>query len=79
MGDVSMPPLALTDDQLATIQRHAEPLHPADRDAYLRRVAQLLDGIEPGDGVVSRVARAAAREFFRPPTFESRGDRSKYR
>jgi hypothetical protein len=71
--------LSLTDEQLQTVQRHAEPLHPQDRDAYLRRVAQLLAGIEPGDGVVSRVARAAAREFFRPPTFESRGDRSKYR
>jgi hypothetical protein len=79
-GDHSMRPLALTDDQLQTIQRHAEPLHPADRDAYLRRVAQLLDGIEPGDGIVSRMAARAAKEFFRPPALNhTPGSQSKYR
>jgi hypothetical protein len=44
-----MPPLALTDDHLATIQRLAEPLHPADRGAYLQRVSALLNGHELGD------------------------------
>jgi hypothetical protein len=76
-----MPPLSLSDDQLATIQRHAEPLHPVDRSKYLQRVAQLLDGVEPGDGVVSRVARQAAREYFDPPVLDehTHGRRSKYR
>jgi hypothetical protein len=70
--------LALTDDQLQTVQRYAEPLHPADRDAYLRRVAQLLDGVvEAGDGVVARAARTAQREFFRAPDLSH--DYSKYR
>ena len=60
-------PLALTDVQLAVIQGLAEPLHPEDRDGYLRRVAELLHGRQLGDGVVSRAARTAQSEFLRPP------------
>jgi hypothetical protein len=60
-------PLALTDDPLLIIQQHAEPLHPKDRGDYLQRVAALLEGHEVGDGLVSRCARAAQREFVRPP------------
>ena len=62
-----MPPLGLTDDQLDVIQRLAEPLDPQDRDACLRRVAALLDGHEIGDGAISRAARQAQHELFRPP------------
>ena len=37
-----MPAISLSDSQLHIIMRHAEPLPPADRDAYLNRVATLL-------------------------------------
>jgi hypothetical protein len=60
-------PLALTDDQLATIRRYAEPLHPHDRSRYLQRVVALLDGREIGDGLIARAARAAQLEFRRAP------------
>ena len=74
-------PLSLSDDQLLVVQQHAEPLHPRDRDGYLRRVAELLNGHEIGDGAVSRAARTAQREFFRAPRFDPavHGARSKYR
>jgi len=73
--------LALTDDQLLAIQQHAEPLRPQDRDAYLRKVAALLDGCEIGDGAVHRAARLAQREFFDPPQFDKTATaaRSRYR
>jgi hypothetical protein len=60
-------PLAFTDPQMDVILRAAEPLHPQDRSAYLQRVADLLNGHELGDGLVSRAARQAQRELFRPP------------
>jgi hypothetical protein len=61
-------PIALTDDQLATIKQAAQPLHPNDRGPYLERVAGMLQGHqELGDGIVSRAAKAAQSEFLRPP------------
>lgn len=60
-------PIALSDDQLAVIMRHAEPLPAADRDKYLHRVASLLHGVEIGDGAVARAARQAQSELFRAP------------
>src|SRR5262245_51333308 len=60
-------PLALTDVQLAVIRGLAEPLHPEDRDGYLRRIAELMHGREVGDGSISRAARTAQSEFLRPP------------
>jgi hypothetical protein len=63
-----MPPLALTNAQLATIQTLAAPLHPRDRGPFLERVAERLRGFESlGDGLVTRIAREAQREFFKPP------------
>jgi hypothetical protein len=62
-----MPPLALTDEQLAAIRRYAEPIHPHDRSAYLQRVAVLLRDRELGDGIVARVAQQAQAEFRRSP------------
>ncbi len=67
-----MKPLALSDEQLLTVQRAAEPLHPHDRGAYLERVAEMLSGREIGDGLVGRVAREAQRQFLRPPEPESK-------
>jgi hypothetical protein len=34
-----MPPLALSDEQLSHIMRAAQPLRPADREAFLEAVA----------------------------------------
>jgi hypothetical protein len=64
--------LALTDDQLATVRRLAEPLHPHDRGPYLRRVAELLRDQEPGDGLIHRVAEQAQWDFRRSPALEER-------
>jgi hypothetical protein len=64
-----MLPLALSDDQLDTVMRGAEPLLPQDRHKYLQRVAELLyQQGEIGDGAVARVCREAQRAFFDPPT-----------
>jgi hypothetical protein len=61
-------PLALTDQQYAAVCLACEPLLPADRDAFLRALAQLLGGeAEIGDGTVARAIRSLQREFWRPP------------
>jgi len=75
-----MPPLALSDDQLASVMASAEPLHPRDRAAYLQRVAELLDGHSVlGDGLVNRCARQAFAELFRAPAVEETAQLSRYR
>jgi hypothetical protein len=71
-------PLALTDDQMSIIQRAASPLHPHDRGPFLERVAELLQGHELGDGIVSRAARAAQRQFLRAPDLEPSRVAGKY-
>jgi hypothetical protein len=68
MGPSTMPrPLALTDDQLAQVYRCAEPLNPHDRGAYLKTVAELLNGHVLGDGVVARAAAMAQAKYLHPP------------
>jgi hypothetical protein len=62
-----MSPIRLTDDQLATINRIAAPLAPADRSHFLRDVAEALNGHELGDGIVTRVAAAMQGRYLRPP------------
>jgi len=59
--------IALSDEQLSTIFRHASPLPPSDRDEFLRRVAEMLQGVVIGDGVVSRICREVQRQFFKAP------------
>jgi hypothetical protein len=62
------PPLALTDDQLATVLRAAEPLHPHDRTDFFAAVAQVLAGQAVlGDGVVARTCRELQRRFMTSP------------
>jgi hypothetical protein len=71
-------PLALSDDQLTTIMRTAQPIAPNLRPAYLEAVARALHGRELGDGLVARVCAELQREFFDPPVIEkvpSRWDR----
>jgi hypothetical protein len=60
-----MQPLKLTDTQLNIIRRAAEPLHPHDRGVYLETVAELLNGHELGDGIITRVAKEAQKRFWR--------------
>ena len=50
-------PLALSDDQLATIRQFAEPLHPNDRGRFLQRVAHLLQGCERDVGRIEQVCK----------------------
>ena len=52
---MSHKPLRLSDSQLDQIFRAGQPLRPADRDAYLQRIAEVLrDCPKPGDGDVYR-------------------------
>jgi hypothetical protein len=60
-------PLALTDDQLATVFDAATPLLPADRNLFLRDVAAALDGQQIGDGLVARTCREIQRRYWTPP------------
>jgi len=62
---MSRRPIGLSDDQLSIIERLVEPLHRDDRWRFLERVAQLLDGVEIGDGAISRAGRQAQGELFR--------------
>jgi len=74
-----MRPIGLSDDQLAMIQRLAEPLHRDDRWRFLERVAQLLAELpEIGDGAVSRAARQAQGELRQAPALDERRTVSKY-
>ena len=50
----------------------AEPLHGADRGRFLERVAELLAGVEIGDGSVARAARLAQSELWRVPDLARR-------
>ena len=70
--------LRLSDDQLATIQRFAEPLHPADRSTYLERVSALLDGKVIGPGLLHRVCEAVQLELRRPSAIDGRPHGGKY-
>ena len=59
-------PLALSDGQLDAVLRAASALQRADRDAFLRMVAEGLREVpEPGDGVVYRTMRAVMSEVLR--------------
>ena len=62
-----MPPIALTDEQLAAVMRACGPLRPDARGAFLEAVAAALQGREIGDGSVGRAIAVAQRQFFDPP------------
>jgi hypothetical protein len=72
-------PLALSDSQMNMVISLAEPLEPADRDAYLRQVAERLNGHELGDGYVARVCREVQSGLFRPLDLSRARDQSKWR
>jgi hypothetical protein len=67
-------PLALDDAQITTIMRAARILAPADRDAFLRQVAAVLE-LQPaiGDGIVARVCREIQQRYWVPPELDGTG------
>jgi hypothetical protein len=70
--------IRLTDNQLSIITLAAAPLHPGDRGPFLQRVATLLNGHELGDGVISRAARQAQKEFWRARELEPKRVQSRW-
>jgi len=60
-------PLRLTDAQLDTIMKHAKPLHPRLRRAFVEHVAVALRGVEIGDGSLHRACVMVWRQMFDPP------------
>jgi hypothetical protein len=68
-----MPPIRLTDEELAAILVAARPLPIDLRDPFLQAVAHALSGKKMiGPGVVHQVCRELQRQFFDPPDL-SRG------
>jgi hypothetical protein len=67
-------PLAFTDAQLDTIMRHAAPLHPRVRRAFVEAVANALRGKVLGDGSVYLACRQVLRDstMFDPPELSGR-------
>jgi hypothetical protein len=70
--------LRLTDDELNTVRRFAEPLHPNDRRAYLERVTAILGDREIGPGSLHRACEQAQLELRRPPILDGRIGEGKY-
>jgi hypothetical protein len=63
-------PIAVSDEQLLQIMTAAAALASADRDKFLRALADALrkEPGELGDGILARTIRNVIRPFFRPPT-----------
>jgi hypothetical protein len=59
-------PLALTDDQLDQIMRHAAVLHPQLRRVFVAHVAYELRGKVIGDGEVYRACAKVLKERSPP-------------
>ena len=65
-------PISLTDDQLKRLTIVVGPLHPVEREPFLRALAILMGGHgEIGDGEFYRVLRELKRQHVNPP-----GDRT---
>jgi hypothetical protein len=73
VDDLDSAPLALTDDQLTQIMRHAGVLHRGLRRAFVERVAFELRGQVVGDGLVFRACAKVLKEsgMFDPPDLDS--------
>jgi hypothetical protein len=63
-------PLALSDEELATLQTLAQPIDQRQRNQFLIEVAAEIEattmrtGIGPGPGLVHRIARGIQRKFW---------------
>jgi hypothetical protein len=63
-----MPPLRLTDAELAAILNACRPLQPRDRDQFLKDIAAELASLPMlGDGAVHRAIVSVQRRHFDPP------------
>jgi hypothetical protein len=63
-----MTPLKLTDTELDIVFAAARPLEVADRDLFLRDVAERLAALPHlGDGLVFQICRDVQREHWVPP------------
>jgi len=63
-----MPPIRLTDSELAAVLDACRPLQPRSRDQFLRDIAAELASLPVlGDGVVFRVIRAVQKKHFDAP------------
>jgi hypothetical protein len=62
-----MAAIGFTDAQLEQIRMTAPQIPRRLRDAYLQRIAELLNGRDFGDADVWRAARAAAGEIINGP------------
>ena len=64
-----MTPLKLTDTELDIVFAAARPLEVADRDLFLRDVAERLAALPHlGDGLVFQICREVQRSHFEPPS-----------
>jgi hypothetical protein len=61
-------PIALSDDELDAIMNAAKPLQPANRDRFLRAVAEAITALpEVGPGSVHRAIAELQRHYFVAP------------
>jgi hypothetical protein len=61
-------PVYLSDSELEAVMNAARPLHPRDRDRFLRQVAEAICAMpERGDGAVARAIRSVWRECYDVP------------
>jgi hypothetical protein len=63
-----MPPLSLSDDEFAAVQAAAAPIHPQQRDAFLKALAAELERHPVvGPGLVHRLAADVQRRYVIAP------------
>jgi hypothetical protein len=74
-----MPPIRLTDAQLDVIMAAAEALAIADRDPFLRDVAERLHGQEIGNGILHRTIAEVQPRYWHPPALSRNAGSSKWR
>jgi hypothetical protein len=59
--------ISFADEQLDMGMQAASPLRRADREAFLKNVADALQGRVLGPGALHRVVRDCQRRYFDPP------------
>jgi hypothetical protein len=60
--------LSLSDEELAAVMAHAQPLPPSSRAGFLIDVAsELKRHTETGPGLIGRICRDLQRRHFHPP------------
>ena len=74
-----MPPIRLTDAQLDVIMAAAESLAVADRDPFLRDVAERLRGHEIGDGILHRIIAEVQARYWHSPDLSRNAGTSNWR